>query len=276
MRLMRPAFVLAVVLCLFTLQSFVLLAQVSPERGKPPTPTPTPGGQPTGGHPIGGAFYDELTRYNQTLWDKSDGWSNGDPFYTGWQADNAIISGGQLALVLDNVGCPCSTEPYASGEYRTDRWYGYGRMEARFRAAAVSGTMAASLFTYSGPYDGDPWDEIDIEILGRDTHLLQLNYFTNGVGGHETVLTLPFDAAAGFHDYAFEWRPNSIKWFVDGVLVHTETGSRGPLPSHVGKIMVNYWPGTGVDEWLGVFTYPGAATRATYEWIRYTPLSQLP
>lgn len=25
----------------------------------------------------------------------------------------------------------------------------------------------SSFFTYTGPYDGDSWDEIDFEVLGR-------------------------------------------------------------------------------------------------------------
>jgi endo-1,3-1,4-beta-glycanase ExoK len=229
--------------------------------------------QPTNGHPVGGAFVDNLDRYNRTLWDKSDGWTNGDPFNVGWRAANVNFASGQMSLMLDNAGCPatCSTRPYASGEYRTDKWYGYGKIEARFKAPKVNGTVAASLFTYAGPYDGDPWDEIDIEILGKNTTQMQTNYFTNGVGGHETLINLGFDASAAFHTYAFEWRPTYIKWYVDGILVLTENGSRGPLPTSVGKIMVNYWAGIGVDAWLGTYTYPGVPTYAVYDWIRYTP-----
>jgi endoglucanase len=134
--------------------------------------------------------------------------------------------------------------------------------------------MAGSLFTYTGPSEGDPWDEIDIEFLGKDTTKMQTNYFTNGVGGHETLIDLGFDGAAGFHDYAFEWTEAAIRWYVDGNLVHTETGSRGPLPTHPGKIMVNLWPGTGVDGWLGPFSYSSPLT-AQYDALRYTTTTGL-
>lgn len=40
-------------------------------------------------------------------------------------------------------------------------------------------------FMYTGPSDNDPWDEIDFEFLGYDTTKVQLNYYTDGVGGHE-------------------------------------------------------------------------------------------
>jgi beta-glucanase (GH16 family) len=217
-----------------------------------------------------GNFLDNLD--TQTgVWQKSDGWANGAPFNCGWRADHVTFSGGIMTLTLDTAPCPsgCSSMPYASGEYRTTANYGYGRIEGRFKAAKASGIVAASLFTYTGPSVGDPWDEIDIEILGKNTTQMQTNYFTNGVGGKETLIDLGFDAAAGFHTYAFDWEPSAIRWYVDGVLVHTETGSKGALPTHPGKIMMNLWPGIGVDSWLGPFSYPGPLT-AQYDWIRFT------
>ena len=35
---------------------------------------------------------------------------------------------------------------------------------------------------YTGPSEGKPWDEIDIEFLGKDTTKVQFNYFTHGRG----------------------------------------------------------------------------------------------
>jgi beta-glucanase (GH16 family) len=213
------------------------------------------------------SFFDGLDGQT-SLFSKADGWTNGSMFNCGWRADHVTFSGGLMTLTLDNVGCPsgCSSRPYASGEYRTNALYGYGRVEARFKAARGSGTVAATLFTYTG----SPWDEIDIEILGKNTTQMQTNYFTNGVGGKEVLINLGFDAAAGFHTYAFEWSATAIRWYVDGVLVHTENGSKGPLPTHPGQIMVNMWPGIGVDGWLGPFTYTGPL-QAQYDYISFTP-----
>lgn len=99
---------------------------------------------------------------------------------------------------------------------------------------------------------------------------MQTNYFTNGVGGPETIINLGFDASAGYHRYAFEWWPGgTINWFVDGALVHQENGSRGALPTHPQRIMTNFWPGTGVDSWLGRFSYTGQLT-ARYDSVTYT------
>ena len=221
-------------------------------------------------HALGTTFTDKLDSYNTGRWRKADGWTNGDMFNVGWLANHISFASGIMLLKLDNVPCPsgCSGKPYASGEYRSTNYYGYGKFEARLRAAKGSG-LVTSFFTYTGPSDKTEWHEIDVEILGRDTTKMQTNYFTNGVGGHETIINLGFDAAAGYHNYAFEWTPSAIKWYVDGKLVHTETGSRGPLPSVPGKIMVNFWCGINVDSWLGKFTYPGSPLYAQYDWIQY-------
>jgi beta-glucanase (GH16 family) len=229
-----------------------------------PVSTPTPRND---------SFLDNLDAFDPQLFSISDGWTNGSIFNNGWRADHATFADGFLTLTLDNLPCPsgCSQMPYASAEYRTNKLYSFGRVEARFKPFKAVGAMSGSLFTYTGPSDGNPWDEIDIEFLGKDTTKVQLNYFTDGQGNHEKLLDLGFDAADDYHTYAFEWNAESIKWYVDGRLVHTETGTRGPLPTHPGRIMVNTWPGIGLDGWLGSFSYKEPLS-ASYDWISYTPL----
>jgi beta-glucanase (GH16 family) len=219
---------------------------------------------------IGGSFSDGLDSLNSSRWYKADGYSNGGVFNSGWRGDHVTFGGGAMTLTLDNASCPsgCSGKPYASGEFRTTDMYSYGRFETTMMAARGSGVVS-SFFTYTGSSDNQPWDEIDVEILGKNTTQAQLNYFTNGTGGHEKLISLGFDAASGYHRYGFEWKSDTITWFVDGKQVHQENGSRGALPTHPQRIMTNLWPGTGVDSWLGPFTYSGPLT-ARYDSISYT------
>lgn len=99
---------------------------------------------------------------------------------------------------------------------------------------------------------------------------MQVNYFVNNVGGHEEMIDLGFDAALGYHNYAIVWSASSIKWYVDDQMVHMVSASScTPLPSVPGRIEVNLWAGTGVDSWLGPFTYPGTPIYANYAWIQY-------
>lgn len=220
---------------------------------------------------VGGTFFDGLDSYNSARWYESDGWTNGNPFNVGWRSDHVAFASGIMSLRLDNATCTsgCSGKPYASGEYRTNDFYGYGKFETRLKAAKGSG-LVTSFFTYSGPSDGLPHDEIDVEILGKDTTKMQINYFVNDAGGHEQMIDLGFDASAGYHNYAIVWTSGAIKWYVDDHLVYMVSASAcTPLPSTPGRIMVNLWAGTGVDGWLGPFTYPGAPIYAQYDWVQY-------
>ncbi|WP_063915835.1 family 16 glycosylhydrolase [Paenibacillus elgii] len=227
-----------------------------------------------------GGFFEPLKKRNDNLFTVSDNRANGDDFGVGWKASNIEFKNenGFFALRLDDEGCPggCSNKNYASGEYATKAQYGYGRVEARIKVAKGDG-LVTSLFTYYAK-DGDTSknDEIDIEILGKDTTIMETNYFTDGEGEHSERIQLGFDASLDYHNYAFEWSPAYIKWFVDGKLVHTETGSKGKLPTNPGQIMINLWSGAGsAVPWTGKFIYPGTPVRAYYNWIKYIPDSDL-
>jgi beta-glucanase (GH16 family) len=220
------------------------------------------------------AFTDDFDSYNPTLWHLADGWANGDPFDCGWEATSVFVNGGVMSLQINDLDCPCSGRPYASGEYRSNGHYQYGTYTVRMKAVDYDGVVS-SFFIYTGPSEGNPWDEIDIEIIGKDTTKLQTNYYTNGVGGHEGYINLGFDAAADFHTYSIEWMPDSIKWYVDGELKLTENGSHGALPTTPGRIMMNFWPGTdSVNGWLGDFVYTGPLV-AQYDSVSFEPLELL-
>ncbi|MCM1227818.1 MAG: glycoside hydrolase family 9 protein [Clostridium sp.] len=200
-----------------------------------------------------------------SYFEASDGWTNGDPFDCGWYSENAVIKNAALNLTIDTD--KNGKYNYSAAEYRTKDFYGYGYYETSMQAIKNDGVVS-SFFTYTGPSDNNPWDEIDIEVLGKDTTKVQFNYYTNGVGNHEYMYDLGFDASAGFHTYGFLWKSDSITWFIDGEAVYT---AYEDIPSVPGKIMMNVWPGTGVDEWLKPFNGNTPLT-AKYQWVTYKSL----
>lgn len=203
---------------------------------------------------------------NTSSWSKSDGWSNGGMFNCTWRSSNVNFSNGLMTLTL-NKDTQGGTKPYAGGEYRSNDTYGYGLYQVNMKPAKNPG-IVSSFFTYTGPTDGTPWDEIDIEFLGKDTTKVQFNYYTNGVGNHEYIYNLGFDASQSYHTYAFNWQPTYIAWLVDGKEVYRATNN---IPSHPGKIMMNLWPGIGVDSWLNA--YDGKTPlNAYYDWVAYDPV----
>ena len=194
-------------------------------------------------------------------WEASDGWSNGGMFNCTWKASNADFKDGHLDLTISKAW----DDSYYGAEYRTKDFYGYGLYEVSMKPISNKGVVS-SFFTYTGPSDSNPWDEIDIEFLGYNTTKVQFNYFTNGVGNHEYLYDLGFDASEEFHTYGFRWEKDSITWLVDGVEVYTATEN---IPSTPGKLMMNVWNGIGVVSWLRKFDGNTPIT-AEYQWARFT------
>lgn len=199
----------------------------------------------------------------------SDGWSNGSMFNCTWRKRNGKIFDGSMKLTIDLDGNGLTDIPYSGAEFRSRDFYGYGMYEVVMKPIKNDGVVS-SFFTYTGPSDKNPWDEIDIEFLGKDTTIVQFNYFTNGRGNHEYIYDLGFDASEEFHTYGFDWQEGSITWYVDGEAVYTATEN---IPTTPGKLMMNVWPGKGVDGWLKEFDGTVPLT-AEYKSANFTPAGQ--
>ena len=190
------------------------------------------------------------------FWARNDR-GNGHPFNCSFSNKNAVIENGLLTLSLTKVN-----GGYAGAEYRSGARFSYGYYSVSMKAAKCSGVIS-SFFTYTGW----PWDEIDIEFLGDDTTKVQFNYYTSGNGGHEFVYELGFDASEDFHEYGFDWQPDSITWYVDGVSVYKATVD---IPSHAGHIMMNLWNVADSNaDWAGKFDESKLPVTAQYQWIGY-------
>ena len=196
---------------------------------------------------------------------KANGYSNGDMFNCVWLGNNINFNGGTMNVSITsgaNFEYHGKKYDYAGGEYRTNTGYPFGYYSVSMKPAKCVGTVS-SFFTYTS---NPRWDEIDIEFLGKDTNKVQFNYYTDGVGGHEKLYDLGFDASEDFHEYGFYWQTDSIIWYVDGKAVYKATLN---IPQYPGQIMTNVWNGTGVDEWLGAFDDTKLPVTAQYKWIGY-------
>lgn len=208
---------------------------------------------------------------------ESDGWTNGSPFNVQWSANNVIYENGVAKLTIaDNPnGSEETFTEYYGGEMRTYQYFGYGDYEVSMKPSNKPGT-ASTFFTCTGSYDTNPhtgqpnpWDEIDIEFLGEDTTKVQFNYYVNGVGGHEYMYDLGFDASEEFHTYGFRWTEDYITWFVDGEPVYrVDATESSPMPSTAGRMLMNYWCGSSAAEnWMGKFENPDDKG-PEYQWVK--------
>jgi hypothetical protein len=219
----------------------------------------------------GGGF---MTRLGAPLGDDIFSASNhsnsGETFYgADWQADNITARNGGAFLEVRRE--QASGMPYTAAEMQSAQKYGYGRYEAVMQPARGSGLVSA-FFTYTGPWFGDPHDEIDIEFLGSDTTKVHFNYFRNGKVMKPATFDLPFDAADRPHLYAFEWRPDGITWYVDGVPMYATEPSDTAVPSHAGKVMFSAWTGKKhMEGWHGPRTFRDGAG-AQFSCVSFTPM----
>jgi hypothetical protein len=158
-------------------------------------------------------------------------------------------------------------KPYRGAEYRTIGTQTYGRFEVRMKTANVSGMLG----TFFGYYDpASPWNEIDIETMGRYTNEIQYNTIVPTVNdNHVQRQVVPFNPHAGFHVVGFDWTPDYVAWRVDGEEVYRQTGTHISQLTKPMKIMMNIWQPTSVD-WAGTFNPSNLPVYVYYDWVKYS------
>jgi beta-glucanase (GH16 family) len=205
-------------------------------------------------------------------WFRSHGWNSGERLSAEWRASQTTLGSQGVRLILAPRTDAEGDRPYVSGEFSTHDEYLYGYFEARLRVPRGRGLVAA-FFTFTRPQGVESWNEIDMEFTGYDTRRLELVYH---VAGQATlkVVDLPFDASEDFHTYAFEWRPNAVRWYIDNRLVHV---ARGPLVRRLNRpqrIFASLWNSERMPRWLGVIDPSEAPWEMDIACIAYAPSYQ--
>ena len=162
-------------------------------------------------------------------------------------------------------------------EYRTKDSFKYGRFEASIKAPGKEG-MLTSLFTYFDGLPGDTWasskwNEIDFEIMGRYFNDVQFNTITPNQANHVRHQYVNFDPALDYHTYAFEWTPEYVAWFIDGVEVYKQTEDHIKTLTRAQKFMMNIWSPM-YPNWAGVWNDAVLPAFGYYDWAayyKYTP-----
>ena len=213
----------------------------------------------------GTSFVEEFDRLDRAFWYVSDGWNNGAHQNCTWSGKQVAVRDGKLELSFD--AAQAGDRSYACGEVQTRKRYGYGTYEVRMKSATGSGLNSA-FFSYIGPTDKKPHDEIDFEVLGKDTTRVQVNQYVAGKGGNEKLVEVPGGADKGFNDYAFVWEKARIRYYVNGALVHEATDPKA-LPTNAQKIFLSLWGTDTLSGWMGRFSFDGP-TKLEVERVAFT------
>ena len=142
----------------------------------------------------------------------------------------------------------CVVRSYSSAALSSNVSFLYGRFEAVLRPSGVPGVVTG-LFLHRD----SPRQEIDVEFVGKRPRQMITNVYYNpgsegtrfdyGYRGSPILVDLGFDATTAFHNYAIEWAPNVLRWYVDGCLVHQRANwEPTPIPHLPMRFHLNLWP----------------------------------
>jgi endo-1,3-1,4-beta-glycanase ExoK len=216
--------------------------------------------------PASQSFFDGFSSLDLKRWYVSSGWVNGNHQGCTWARSNVAVARDRLQLRLTKAAN--TLRAYKCAEIRTYASLGYGLYETRMRTAAGSG-LNTGMFTYSGPPLTTVHDEMDFEFLGKSPNQVQTNFWVNKQGNNEVNVPVPGGAASAFNNYAIEWTPTSVKWYINGKLVRSATGS--PLPVTPGQFFLTLWSGSSVNaDWLGKLAPTTTSVLAEVEWAAYS------
>jgi len=170
-----------------------------------------------------------------------NGWGNNElEYYTG-RRENIRQEGGNLvieAIREKYIGPDGIERDYTSARIKTQGRFSqeYGRFESRIRVPSGKGYWPA-FWLLGDDISSTGWPicgELDIMEVGS---FMPFKIYSSlhgpgysGKNAVTSVFTFPKGRAVeGFHDFAAEWEPRIIRFYVDGELYATKTP--GDLPS---------------------------------------------
>ena len=196
-----------------------------------------------------------------------------------------ITSSGALQIDATTTGAneyncyyktPCE---WISSKYITKDKIGfkYGRLEARIKGPVGAGTWGA-FWMLGADIDSRIWPwcgEIDVtELVGKapNTAYGYLHgLLSGGFGGRGTTVDMPNGFANEYHTYAVDWLPESVDWYVDGVLFGSQQKKdKDWVFDHEFYLVVNLAMGGN----LGGTIEPGLKqANISFDWIRFSTIN---
>jgi beta-glucanase (GH16 family) len=183
------------------------------------------------------AFEDDFTgsSLDTNRWVTCYDWNQGGCTNAGnheieWYLPSQVgVANGAMTLTAQRrptTGLGGQVYPWTSGMLSTGRsfWtakphftFTYGYIEASIKMPAATGVFPA-FWLLSADESGAP--EIDVvEMIGsHTTAFMNLHWNTaTGVPAEAPSTFGPVDFSAGYHDFAVDWEPGHLVWYIDGV-----------------------------------------------------------
>ncbi|WP_437475764.1 family 16 glycosylhydrolase [Sorangium sp. So ce1014] len=179
-----------------------------------------------------------------------------------------MLAAASLALAVSSTAV---AKPYKGAELYTPQGVLHGRIEVRMRMARGSGILS-TFFTYKdgSELSGAFWEEIDIEVFGKDNARGWQSNIITGMGTRvtsEEVHPTDVSLADGYHTYGLEWTPEYVAWSFDGREVRRTTGAQVGTLKNPQSLRMNTWS-SDVTEWVGPFDDSVLPQHQFVNWIK--------
>lgn len=219
-----------------------------------------------GPNELSGPFNRTFSAENLSAWRIFDGTSNGGAFRCGFSRSAVRTSDDKLSLSVTRV--PTFDMPASCAQLVYRQPFSYGRFSVRLQPAKALGVVTA-FFLYTETTSGQN-QEMDIEFRGRNTSLLMATSYRDANATTDDI-SLATDAAGAARTYAFDWRPTSIAWSVDGQERYRQTEN---LPRYTQQhLFLSTWL-REPSEWAGAWDLgqPVPTGTSGFEWVAFEPL----
>jgi endo-1,3-1,4-beta-glycanase ExoK len=229
-------------------------------------------------------FRDDFDELDTARWElMTHSWAGNIALFS---SESVKVESGELSITLldapDGTTDGTADKAFLGAEVRSRDTLTYGRVRMRAKLAAGS-AVVSSLVTIYTPWPADNWNELDIELLGKDPTEVQFNAMVyTGVlpapstpvspTQDPTLYALGFDSSLDYHEYTIEWTPEEARYLVDGKLAHTWTKAIDlmTLPQNV---LLTIWASDAAS-WAGPVDATTTGAKAVYDWIelyQYSP-----
>ncbi|WP_010520709.1 family 16 glycosylhydrolase [Aquimarina agarivorans] len=181
-----------------------------------------------------------------------------------------------IALVISSVYCFIATaqnKPYKAAEVYTASQYQYGKIEVRMLAAKGSGIIS-NFFTFKNGSEkaNTFWEEIDIEIFGKDGSNAWQSNSISGQGNLNLTriegVHQQSNLADNYNTYSIEWKPSSVTWKVNDVKIREVINGQANDIDDPASLRFNIW-NPNIPEWVGSFDNNILPVHMFVNWIKF-------
>ena len=202
-------------------------------------------------------------------------------------SSETVIQSSETIVLSSSSAGPVSYAYYGAELTGRDQ-FTYGRFEARMKMLSIPGSVSSMFLYYDPSYllGKQPWNEIDIEVLGTTDTSWQANLITrypndtleNGTVKKNTKVTseskhpFGFGATEDFHLFTLVWTPEYISWEIDSVEIRRDTlgMAKGQVEfmTQQQSLRFNVWASKS-QAWVGKFTGDELADGPKIQYIDY-------